>query len=173
MTLYYTGVGSRTTPPAMMKAISQLAWWLKMMDYTMRSGAAEGADSAFEEGAGPYSHVYTPWPGFGASAHIRLARPTVDAIRMAAAVHPAWGKLSAGARALHARNCHQVLGDDLTTPSKFVVCWTPDGCDSERTRTRGTGGTATAIVLADRHGIPVFNLRNDGAEDRLIEWIRG
>jgi hypothetical protein len=27
--------------------------------------------------------------------------------------HPAWSRLTRGVRALHARNCHQVLGADL------------------------------------------------------------
>lgn len=43
-----------------------------------------------------------------------------------------------------------MLGDNLTSPSKFLVCWTTNGQD--------VGGTRTAIVVAKMHSIPVFNL---------------
>lgn len=49
----------------------------------------------------------------------------------------------------------------------MVVCWTPDGCESQATRTKATGGTGLAIALADSMGIPVFNLRNAGALERV------
>ena len=48
-----------------------------------------------------------------------------------------------------------------------MVCWTPDGAESESECTAKTGGTATAIRLASRRGIPVFNLRGAGAIDRI------
>lgn len=170
MRSFYTGVGSRETPQEVMFTISELARDLRLFGYVLRSGGAQGADTAFAEGAGSESHIYTPWRGF-VSGKAQLAAPTIDAYRLAATVHPAWSRLSGGARALHARNCHQVLGDDLKTPSDFLICWTADGCTSERTRTKNTGGTATAIVLADRNGIPVFNLADPLAKDRLVQHL--
>lgn len=170
MRSFYTGVGSRETPQEVMFTISELARDLRLFGYVLRSGGAQGADTAFAEGAGSESHIYTPWRGF-VSGKAQLAAPTIDAYRLAATVHPAWSRLSGGARALHARNCHQVLGDDLKTPSDFLICWTADGCTSERTRTKNTGGTATAIVLADRNGIPVFNLVDPRAKDRLAQYL--
>lgn len=170
MSRFYTGVGSRETPPEVISTMQALSSWLNLMGYTLRSGAAAGADTAFELGAHGDSHIYTPWPRFS-TRPVRSTCATLGAYNMAATVHPAWNKLTPGARSLHARNCHQVLGDDLDTPSRFLVCWTPDGCNSERTRTRGTGGTATAIVLACRHGVPVYNLRTDGALAALEDFI--
>lgn len=167
MTGFYTGVGSRTAPPDVRQAMQQLASWLALCGFTLRSGGADGADTAFEVGAGVKAHIYLPWPGFNGRSAGRLSRPTADAYQMASGVHPAYEHLSAGARALHARNCHQVLGDALNAPSDFLVCWTPDGCTGLSTRTKATGGTATAIVLAERHGVPMFNLKNPGSLDAV------
>lgn len=142
------------------------------LKWTLRSGAAEGADMAFERGAGPMSEIYLPWHGFNRRFEYNtIPRPTVAAYVMAATVHPGWFNMGYGARALHARNCHQVLGSKLDDPSMFVVCWTPDGCEDEASRNRDTGGTATAIVLAARCGIPVFNLQRAGAMERLLGWL--
>jgi hypothetical protein len=66
-------------------------------------------------------------------------------------------------KSLMARNSHQVLGADLRSPVDFVVCWTPDSCESETTRAPITGGTGQAIALADRWGIPVVNLAHGKA----------
>lgn len=173
MKAFYTGVGSRETPEEALMTIQALAVTLWRSKWTLRSGGAAGADSAFERGAGPLSVIYLPWRGFNGrlGMHNVVDRPSMDAYAMAAGVHPAWNALGAGAKAMHARNCHQVFGSTLNDPSHFVVCWTADGCEDESTRTRHTGGTATAIVLAARHGIPVFNLQRKNALDRLNAYL--
>lgn len=163
--MFYTGVGSRETPFGVRVDMIDLAKSLRIMGFKLRSGGADGADGAFDHGARPDSHIYFPWPGFNGLINCRLARPTTAAYNMAAMLHPTWERLSTGARALHARNCHQVLGDDLQTPSRFLVAWTPDGCVDAATRTRKTGGTATAIVLAAKHNVPVFNLFSASVDD--------
>jgi len=40
-----------------------------------------------------------------------------------------------------------------------LICWTPDGCESHRYRNRETGGTGTAISIADYHNIKIYNLQ--------------
>lgn len=69
---------------------------------------------------------------------------------IAGSVHPAWHKCNEWAKKMHSRNCHQILGYDLQTPVDAVICWTPSG--------RVQGGTATAIKIALKNNIPVFNL---------------
>lgn len=164
---FYTGVGSRETPPEVLVGMRRLAEWLRLLGFTLRSGGANGADTAFETGAYDLRHIYLPWSGFNGRYRTHSESPSRDAYALAQTVHPAWSRLSTGARALHARNCHQVLGDTLDAPSDFLVCWTPDGCVSEATRTKNAGGTATAIVLADRHAIPVFNLCDPAATEAV------
>ena len=75
--------------------------------------------------------------------------------RIASEVHSAWDRCNEWARGMHSRNCHQILGYDLKSPVDAVICWTPDG--------KIQGGTATAIRIAMKHNIPVFNL---GAKDK-------
>lgn len=83
--------------------------------------------------------------------------------RIASEVHPAWDKCNEWARGMHSRNCHQILGYDLKSPVDAVVCWTPNGAV--------VGGTATAIRIAMKYNIPVFNLgRSD--KDVVIQEIK-
>lgn len=169
----YTGIGSRQAPPDILAYMHRLAQRLAALNYMLRSGAANGSDAAFEAGClsvGGESEIWLPWTGFNNHADTGLY-PTEAHMTMAASVHPAWGSLGKGPKALHGRNTGQVLGKDLATPSLFTVCYTLDGCESEATRKRDTGGTATAIVLSDRNQVPVFNLAKPDAKDRLIRHV--
>lgn len=172
MKRHYAGVGSRETPPDVLNLMWRLAGLLAG-SHVLRSGAADGADTAFETGALDRRgtvEIYLPWKGFNGNAS-PLYDVTPEAMRMASTAHPRWEHLGQGPQKLHARNCYQVLGQDLKTPGEFVLCWTADGCESAKTRRQGTGGTATAIVLAERHGIPVFNLCNPASRKRLVEHL--
>ncbi len=172
--MFYTGIGSRKTPQEILDTFSRLARQLELDGWTLRSGGADGADTAFEAGVESQDRsakeIYLPWEGFNdVEGIIAGTKAWVEAFKLAETVHPAWRNLGQGPRKLHARNCFQVLGLDLSTPSSFVVCWTPDGAQDESDRTAKTGGTGTAIVLAARHGIPVINFAREHALSRMAE----
>lgn len=162
----YAGIGSRSTPPEILTQISRVAGRLSANGYLLRSGGATGADTAFESGADMASEIFLPWRRFNDNDS-PLFTPSQVAFRLAATLHPAWSRLDGKAQHLMARNCHQILGLDLRSPVDFVVAWTPDGAETEAERTRETGCTGQAIALADRNGIPVFNLARPGALQRI------
>ena len=145
---YYTGIGSRKTPKNILQIMYDLAAWLAKGSWILRSGGASGADTAFENGTkdgGGEADIYYAEDGI-----------RVDALALAAQHHPAWNRCSDYAKRFHARNCFQVLGDDLRTPAKFVCCWTPDGATGITSQV--TGGTGQAIRLAYANHIQIFNL---------------
>lgn len=168
--LFYTGVGSRQTPPEILAWITQTAAHLDALGWVVRTGGADGADTAFERGA-VHAQLFLPWAGFNGHQS-PWCEPPERAYLMARDAHPVWERLSAGGRALHARNAQQVLGGNLDCPSKFLLCWTPDGCEEPGERTNKTGGTATAIILAARRGIPVFNMQRGALSfERFCRFI--
>lgn len=157
--LYYTGIGSRETPPPILELIKQVSHELNVAGYILRSGGARGADTAFECAA-TNKEIFLPWFGFNGSLS-EFKQPKPEAYKMASLIHPAWSHLRDSVKALHARNVHQILGWDLATPSQFVICWTKDGANGTTIPvTQSTGGTGTAITLASSLGIDVINLRN-------------
>lgn len=165
----YAGIGSRRTPPDVLRRIRAVAARLAARGFSLRSGGADGADTAFEDGAAGSeraSEIFLPHAGFNGRTSV-LSTPSEEAVAIASAVHPLWSKLGDKERLFHARNSHQVLGADLRTPVDFVVAWTADGAECEADRSRETGGTGQAIALADRWRIPVFNLARADALDRI------
>jgi hypothetical protein len=164
--IFWTGVGSRIVvdDPKTEAKLRNIGLELTKRLWKLRSGGADGADEAFEDGwkmAWYYAppqirpqlqcEIYLPWKGFnGHASPLYTSEPNPEALYMASQIHPNWKMCSAPAKKLHARNIHQVLGQDLKTPSDVVVCWTPEG--------EKKGGTRTAIICAEQHGIPVVNL---------------
>lgn len=160
----YTMIGSRSTPQPILDLMFDIAARLGEDGWILRSGGADGADSAGESGAnsvGGLTEIYLPWKGFNGRSS-DLYPPTFDAKLRASRIHPGWDRLSQGAALLHARNVHQILGKNLRIPTQFVICWTPGG--------KPIGGTRTAIVLAEENNIPVYNLAVETiSAEQLIE----
>ena len=121
--VYYTGIGSRATPEPILSLMVNIAIYFNNKGYTLRSGGASGADSAFETGAGTKKEIYIPWKGFNKSKNKYIEIPE-KAFSIASEFHPVWDKLKDPVKRLHARNVMQILGSDLKTPSKLVICWT-------------------------------------------------
>jgi hypothetical protein len=162
--LIYSGIGSRRTPPKILKIFENIARSVAKHDGVLRSGGADGADSAFEKGCidvNGKKEIYLPWIGFNGrngEDYFVLDEKESEAFYIASQIHPNWKACSRGAKKLHARNVFQILGQDLETLSEVMICWTPNGED--------VGGTRTAIILARLGTIPILNFGNLSAADK-------
>lgn len=151
---YYAGIGSRKIEKNMENFMTKFANVIENTSIVLRSGGAEGSDKAFEKGVEKK-----------ANKNIFYAEDANLMSYFAAYLfHPAPYILSKNeyAKKLMARNTFQILGDlnsDVIEPSLFVVCWTKDGVETHKQRTKETGGTGQAISIADVFNIPVINLK--------------
>ncbi|MCY9861191.1 hypothetical protein OTK49_01455 [Vibrio coralliirubri] len=172
----FTGVGSQKTPPVYREFMAAISYVLGVKGYGLRSGRARGADNFFEIGVPAQmrdlAEIYLPKKGFGVATGCRSFEIEDANVLMEAMyiidknnIHEAWQHLinkrgDSFAVAAHTRNVFQCLGIVLRAQSlsKFLICWTPCGSKTFEETTEFTGGTRTAIRLADVSGIPVFNL---------------
>jgi hypothetical protein len=154
----YAGIGSRGTPPPFLIFMQKVAEALSE-ECTLRTGGADGADSAFIEGAKKNMEIYIPSNGFNGfyenkNKYVITEIPS-QAFDLAEKFHPAYQKLSPFAKRLMARNCMQILGKNLDDPVKFVICYTKDG--------KASGGTGQALRLAGSMNIPIYNIQQKDA----------
>lgn len=173
---FYCGIGSRRTPDDILCQMEALGQHAAAAGWTLRSGAARGADAAFEKGCdivGGAKEIFIPWPRFNNHPSHLCHPASAAAYQLASTIHPNWKRLNKVARMLVSRNMHQVLGEWMIDPADCVVCYTPDGCESHTTYGIKTGGTGTAISAASRLGIPIFNLRNPGRLEDALEFMFG
>jgi hypothetical protein len=180
--MFYTGIGSRTTPQLVIDLMRKIGYVMAMRGYTLRSGGAEGADTAFADGWGDAfvtdfnsegvskykAEIYLPWEGFNYQFSTTEGRLILDyepAMEIVKNIHPNWDNLKSSVKYLHARNAHQVLGKDLETESEVVVFYAEPNGDSVK------GGTRTAVELAKQCGIPVCNLHDPVVFQRWNLWV--
>jgi len=177
--LFYAGIGSRSTPPDVLEEMKIFARSLAVIGHwTLRSGGAAGADSAFESGVLDSSRsylreIYVPsptWRGRKSKEGLVSAFSTEEAEQVMERFHPSAHHLTGFVRLLMARNSHQILGPypvSAPSPVRMVVCWTKDGAEKAGEITIDTGGTGQALRIACAYNIPVFNLKNEDAFDRI------
>lgn len=158
MSKYYTGIGSRETPSDICSLMTKISRRLEKKGYILRSGGAKGADLAFQEGVQKIQntiiyYAYTSIPDWA----FEKVNEYTDKNRN-------FDTFAPYARKLLARNMMQVLGEDGTTPSKFLICWTPQG--------KEVGGTRYAMRCAKAHGVPIFNLGIPEDRERLERFVK-
>lgn len=156
---FYTGIGSRETPIDLQQLMTNIAKALSNDNWCLRSGGADGADSAFETGA-DLKRIYLPWNGFNDKyADNRYYVVPQYNEEMVLDYHPDPYRLSKAGMKLMSRNTYQVLGDKLDNPSTMLICWTRDG--------KMSGGTAQAMRIAADFSVPIYNLHDENALTKL------
>jgi hypothetical protein len=149
---HYAGIGSRKTPEHIQKLMTWIAMLLSHGGWVLRSGGADGSDTAFEKGADQDKiEIFLPRQGFNHNpSQLYKYKPIHH--RLAMDTHPAWDGLDKGSKAMMIRNSAQIMGyEEGSIQTNFVLCWTQNG--------EAIGGTGQAIRLADRFKLPVLNLQ--------------
>lgn len=185
MAYFYAGVGSRKTPRHILTLMQLIAFKLAEQGWVLRSGAAEGADTAFYRGVVEYvsktphakierhADIYIPWNTFG---KFDLAQhPEVKVLKdydynraneIAATVVDHWENCNIAAKSLHSRNVFQILGTQFNQPVKMCICWSEPTVDGDI-----KGGTRTAWALAKRHNAKCINLAIREAFEKALVFV--
>ena len=164
--LYYTGAGARITPFSVCQEMVEIATLLNESGYRLRSGLAKrGADVAFKLGSNGNCDLFDP-------NGINFKIPE-DAYEIAKRHHVAWDWLRPFHKDLMARNVMACLGPTLDNPSAFLLCWTNDGIEHPKDRTKRSGGTGHTISVAHEFGIPICNMAKRDVNEFLKTYIKG
>lgn len=180
MTKYYTGIGARKVPVEICLFMGGVAKRMPELGYTLRSGAADGSDSAFEFGChkvGGQGDIFLPKVGFkgrdilmpinGCTYHVQhgdMQRKAADILRETN-VCGFIDKVNIDTYNFFTRNVYQLLGLNLDTPSKVVIYYAPEK-DGEC-----QGGTRIAVNLAPHYGIPTYNLLHAEQREKIKELL--
>lgn len=142
--------------------MTEIAMYMAEHNWVLRSGGANGADTAFETGAGEKKEIYLPFRRFNNNisplfipsillderAEI-LAKKVWNNRFTSNMVYVSWASLKDSTKKFMIRNMYQLCGRDLTTMSRVVICWTADG--------KSSGGTGQAI-----HGVEMMRRHQEG-----------
>lgn len=195
---HYAGIGSRSTPGNVCDVMTKLAWKLSDKGWILRSGGAKGADDAFYRGSvyseqwacppaltPPKSEIYTPEHLIGSKQYGYIPVFVEENLEM---IHRAWkicafdlgltafrGCKFKGIEGLnfsqrcHIRNVFQVMGLDLDTLVKGLICYAPWQVVGDTRRV--IGGTNTAHRIAQLM-IPADKIYNMYDFDTFIHFSK-
>ena len=173
-TKIYAGIGSRQTPDNVCDLMVKIASFHAKKGNKLRTGAADGADSAFIHGHYKETRenieIYIPWDsfnGFYDRDENVYSGCCYKSKSIASEYHPRWETLPESVKMLMARNTYQVLGKNLRTPVDFVLCWTPFNRKGDP-----VGGTSQAIRIAKAYDIPVINLGYQKVLNEMKELVK-
>lgn len=179
-------IGSRETDTETCEWLNCVSKVLMQAGGQGYSGGAEGADEQLtnavkellttkEYRGYDLAKIFIGWYKFNGLIGGDLDGAVIDgskvssvpkATKIAQVLHPAFDKLKPGAKALHTRNCFQILDEDLNTPVD-VVFYAANQFDQMG---RPLGGTATAWKLATALGIPTFNCALAEERELALQW---
>jgi hypothetical protein len=189
--MIYTGIGSRTTPPVILDLMLEIGRYFGKHGVTLRSGGAPGADIAFEQGcdsAGGPKQIFFPtkiWMGKDSSLRtgtyhlmgpdINLQEASIWAQRIWTYrnLQYEWNRLKPFTKLLMIRNSLQILGPQMVSPTKLIICWTTNG--------ELTGGTGQTMMMAEHinhskeydYVIPIINLQIQSHRDAIRNLLSG
>jgi hypothetical protein len=172
-------IGSRELSEHELSTCEKLGWWIARCGHELHSGNATGADQAYARGANQVNpelvHLHIPWYRYERAAICNgnivwnLEEISVEwhekYAKVAEKLHPAWHRLSQGARKLMIRN-----GFIVKPPPEFdfvdLVLAFPGRLK--------LGGTGQGMRLANDYGIKLVDLRDLGELElaQLCEDIR-
>lgn len=164
----YAGIGARNTPKDILYLMKIIGIYLASQVYILHTGAAQGSDQAFAEGAfsikGRVS-LFLPWTGYEKNwwskynTNITVFNSQLDkeALNSVYQYHPNANRLKKSVIALHARN-YLILKN-----AKFAICYTKDGAI--------TGGTGQAIRIMNDMNKEVFNLGKKEDRKQVIKTL--
>jgi len=177
---YYAGIGSRELPEGMESLINAIGRRMAEKGYILRSGAADGADNAFEQGcifANGKADIYLPWRGFKGRwtnrGEVEFIEPLEGQreisrqIMIDLGIITYWDKMSETSQKFHSRNVNQIEGRVYEPDVSVVIYYAP----TEWISGQPVGGTRTAVMLARIKGIPTYNLFDEVEKSKLLKIL--
>lgn len=201
MRAYYSGIGSRETPPEVIGIMEDAGFRLARCGFTLRSGKAGGADEAFQVGMQKYyesldngkqeeyrthlAEIYIPWDGFASDNdnlwdfwdypldYLDYLIPDQKVVREALVeeIHPNFEALKRK-RGAFALHSRNV---HQVLGANILDPRPSAFClyyAKEDRNGNPKGGTATAVNLARKYGVRVLNLNTPDKLALLERFLR-
>lgn len=165
----YAVTGNENCPMDVQETLKQQIVKLEAMGLTTRTSSATELEK-FANQVAKKMELILPWQDFDGKVS-KLTWTNERAKIIAKMFHPTYDNMKKGIQLILAKNARLLLGDKMNSPARFLLIWTEDGIESRLHRTQKTGFAGHAIAIANGAGIPVYNLGNPTAIQRLEQYL--
>ena len=167
--LPYAAISNDNAPSHVVEQFKKIAMDMETRGYTMRTSGNKGVEEIIESLVSN-KEVHVAWKGFN-QRETQFTRVDKAAIELVGTLHPAFNDLKDSVKTIIARYAHVILGKDLKSPVRCVVCWTEDGAESAKEVTSRTGVVGHVIILCQSLSIPIHNLVRDNVLIRIEKLL--
>lgn len=162
--------GNKEAPPEVINKIKELVGFLSQNGFTIREGCEGPVELAADEAATQKRERILAWRDF-AEKESKLTWNSERANYVAKLFHPTYDAMKKGIQHILGKNARLILGDKMNSPARLLLTWSEDGIEHSRGRTSRTGLVGHTIAIATAAGVPIYNLGNSTAEQRLREYV--
>lgn len=164
--------GNFKAPDQLVPIIREMGDLLQQHGFTVRASNMDGFDK-FVINQVRNCEMHIPWKGFGEMQEAASSFNTDEVKEFSKRFLPEWENIKDSQRAFYCKNTRLVLGKRLDQPCQIAIIWSEDGVEgpSNRSQYSGHAGHTAAICHAMR--IPVINISNPDAVQRLRRFLEG
>lgn len=174
----YAAMSNDNAPQEVLELMGRIARRLAEQSFTARhlsfkAGEKTGFAEVVAQAASGKTEVYLPWKGFNnAESKFTVGRfLSPEAASLVKQFMPTFEGLKPAVQKIIGCNAHVVMGQDLRSPVRFLIVWSEDGLEDAKNRTAKSGYMGTPVSIASSLRIPVFNLKNPDAVERLWKFL--
>lgn len=163
----YSVVATKDAPRDVLDTLRNLVTMMKANGFTLRASTSTDMDDvAITTVQDSSTEVYIPWKDFN-NVSSKYYFNDKTCLHIAKMFHRSFDSLKPAVQAFLGRTVRMIMGKKPSNYSLFIVVWSEDGAEKVSQITPKTGYISHAISVADALHIPVFNLQNNNAIDRI------
>lgn len=166
-------MGNYNANEAIMPLIQEVMGVLRRNGYITRVSCSKGFEEMAYNAAGRDGEVYLPFKGFEGKTEGFSTFSDAVSKEFAKRFLPEWNTIKESHQTFYSKNARLVLGKGCKSPAQVVIIWSDDGVEGPANRTQKSGHAGHVAAIAHAMKIPVFNLNNPGAVQRLTQFIEG
>lgn len=152
--------------------IREIASIIKQNGFNIRASNLDGFDKLVVQNV-PDAEFHIPWKGFNDCHNPANTYYSEKALEFAKRYHPEWGTLKDSHQKFFAKNVTLVLGKSLESHAHAAIIWSDDGVESPSNRGQRSAHAGHIAALCHATGIPVINISNPNAVQRLRALLEG
>lgn len=162
--------GNPKAPEQLKPLIAEVANMLRHHGFIIRASSMDGFDRMVLDTV-PDAEIHSPWKNFNQTQNEASNFNSEECKEFAKRYLPEWSNIKDSIQAFYSKNVRLVLGKYLKQPCQIVIIWSEDGCEGPTTRTPQSGQAGHISAIAKAMNIPVINLYNPNAVNRLRQFL--
>lgn len=164
--------GNYGAPDSLIPVIREIADICRNAGLTIRASSMDGFDKLVMNNV-PDAEFHIPWKDFGGVTNAKSTFNSEICKEFAKRTLPEWGGLKESHQAFFCKNVRLVLGKNLDSHCQVAIIWSEDGVEGPANRGQRSSHAGHIAALCHACGIPVINLNNPNAVQRLRNLIEG